>query len=39
LPNIERQPKARAAVRPWLWVALVFVIIAAVIAEGLAYYA
>ena len=39
LPNIEHQPKPRATVRPWLWIALVFVIIAAVIAEWLAHYA
>ena len=38
LPDIDRQPKARAAVRPWLWVALAVTIIASAIVEGLVYY-
>ena len=37
LPNIERQPKARAAVRPWLWVALAVASVAAAIAQWLVY--
>jgi excisionase family DNA binding protein len=38
LPEIERQPKARAAVRPWLWVALAVASVAAAIVELLVYY-
>jgi hypothetical protein len=31
-------PEARAAVRPWLWVALAVASVAAVIVEWLVYY-
>jgi hypothetical protein len=37
LPNIKRQPKTRAAVRPWLWVALAVASVAAAIVEWLVY--
>ena len=37
-PNIERQPKARASIRPWLWVALAVASVAAVIAQWLVYH-
>jgi hypothetical protein len=37
-PSALPKPKIRAAVRPWLWVALAVASVAAVIVEWLVYY-